>query len=80
MIAAYNVIFASRSDFAGADVMQLLAEANPEKRRIASRLSGFNPKDTGMWREISRRFGTNVKQPELVSIASVPRSKCKHEA
>jgi hypothetical protein len=68
--AAYNAILASRPD-----VMQLLAAApvdtNPEKRRIASRLSGFNPKDAGVWRELSRRFGTNVNQPELVSIATV---------
>jgi hypothetical protein len=73
--AAYNAILVSRPDFAGTDVMQLLAaaqaETNPEKWRIANRLKGFNPKDAGVWREISRRFGTNVKQPELVSIATV---------
>jgi hypothetical protein len=42
-----------------------------EKQRIASRLDGFSPKDTPAWREITRRFGANIKQPELVSIASV---------
>jgi hypothetical protein len=39
--------------------------------RIVSRLDGFSSKDTPAWHEITRRFGANIKQPELVSIASV---------
>jgi len=42
-----------------------------EKERIAGRLSGFNPKDNNAWREITQRFGANIKQPELLSIAQV---------
>jgi hypothetical protein len=52
-------------------VLQRVQDANPGKKRIASRLDGFNPKDTPAWREITRRFGASIKQPELVSIASV---------
>jgi hypothetical protein len=32
-------------------------------------LDGFNAKDNVIWREITRRFGNNAKQPELLSIA-----------
>ncbi|KAH0794754.1 hypothetical protein GPJ56_001301 [Histomonas meleagridis] len=46
-------------------------EANPEKRRISDRLSGFDVKDNIAWKEITRRFGSNIKQPELLSIANV---------
>ena len=42
-----------------------------EKERIASRLSGFNPKDNMVWHEITQRFGASIKQPELLSIATV---------
>ena len=44
-------------------------EENPEKKRISNRLSGFNAKDNIAWKEITRRFGSNIKQPELLSIA-----------
>ena len=46
-------------------------EQNKEKERIAGRLNGFNPKDNEAWREIAKRFGSNIKQPELLSIAQV---------
>lgn len=46
-------------------------EQNKEKERIADRLNGFNPKDNIAWREITNRFGNNIKQPELLSIAQV---------
>lgn len=46
-------------------------ETNKEKQRINSRLNGFNPKDNTVWREITSRFGANIKQPELLSIAQV---------
>ena len=42
-----------------------------EKERIADRLSGFNPKDNMVWHEITQRFGSTIKQPELLSIATV---------
>lgn len=47
------------------------AEGNKEKERITNRLNGFNPKDNSAWREITNRFGNNIKQPELLSIATV---------
>ncbi|KAK8834742.1 hypothetical protein M9Y10_011163 [Tritrichomonas musculus] len=46
-------------------------EGNREKERITNRLNGFNPKDNTAWREITNRFGNNIKQPELLSIATV---------
>ena len=46
-------------------------QLNTEKKRISGRLSGFNPKESPVWKEITKRFGVNIKQPELVSIASV---------
>ena len=47
------------------------ATATKEKERIATRLSGFNPKDNNVWREITQRFGASIKHPELLSIATV---------
>ncbi|KAH0788594.1 hypothetical protein GPJ56_007276 [Histomonas meleagridis] len=44
---------------------------NREKERINDRLHGFDPKDNIAWKEITKRFGTNIKQPELLSIAEV---------
>ena len=44
---------------------------NKEKERIQSRLGNFNPKDNHVWRTITQRFGANIKQPELLSIAQV---------
>lgn len=46
-------------------------DGNKEKERITNRLSGFNPKDNVAWREITSRFGNNIKQQELLSIANV---------
>jgi hypothetical protein len=43
----------------------------PEKQRIANRLQGFNPKDNQIWNALAQKFGTNLKQPELLSIAAV---------
>lgn len=40
-----------------------------EKIRIALRLSGFDPKNSFVANEISRRFGPNIKQAELFNIA-----------
>ena len=45
--------------------------SNRERERISSRLEGFNPRDNPVWREITHRFGSNIKQPELLSIANV---------
>ena len=44
---------------------------NPEKLRIAMRLAGFNPKENFVTKEITRRFGANLKQGELINIAQV---------
>jgi hypothetical protein len=67
-LANYAAVLAGHSDALPFDRG---AESNPEKKRIASRLSGFAPRQTPIWREITRRFGDNIKQPELVSIAAV---------
>ena len=40
-----------------------------ERSRIARRLDGFDPRDNVAWNELSRRFGSNLKQGELQSIA-----------
>ena len=50
---------------------QISETANKEKRRIAQRLYGFNPKDNPAWYQITQKFGSNLKQPELLSIAEV---------
>lgn len=44
---------------------------NNELLRIAVRLQGFNPKDNFVTKEITRRFGANLKQGELINIAQV---------
>ena len=55
-----------------AQVQRLTGVAmNPEKFRIAVRLAGFNPKDNFVTKEITRRFGANLKQGELINIAQV---------
>jgi hypothetical protein len=60
----------------GLDLNQFLApgpaqKGSREKERISGRLGDFNPKDSPVWREITRRFGKNLKQPELLSMANV---------
>jgi len=50
---------------------------NDEKMRIAYRLQGFNPKDNHVTQEITRRFGSNLKQGELVGIAQVIAEKAQ---
>jgi hypothetical protein len=62
---------------ASVDISQLIGAAaaapenNKEKARIAQRLGTFNAKDNAVWKEICARFGNNIKQPELRSIANV---------
>jgi hypothetical protein len=46
-------------------------DSSKEKDRIANRLSGFNSKDNTVWKAITQRFGSNIKQPELLSMAQV---------
>ena len=46
-------------------------ESNTERRRIESRLNGFNPKDNRAWKAITEQFGVQIKQPELLSIATL---------
>lgn len=72
-------IFMSLCNQSDANIQQIISsisqpvpnEGNKEKERITNRLNGFNPKDNSAWREITNRFGNNIKQPELLSIATV---------
>jgi hypothetical protein len=64
------------SEYGGGSLSQIMqvpagAEPNKEKVRILGRLKDFNARDCSVWREITSRFGRNVKQPELLSIAAV---------
>jgi hypothetical protein len=74
-VGDYTSLLSSPPDFATEDGNHIDPDnqlpANRDKARITSRLGAFNAKDTFVWREITRRFGSNVKQPELVSIATV---------
>ena len=45
------------------------SEDSSERSRIARRLQGFDQRDNVAWLELSRRFGSNLKQGELQSIA-----------
>jgi hypothetical protein len=71
---AYAAAFAAQPEVAGDGVLPVLTSAHPpaafEHQRIMSRLVGYSSKDSGVWREIVRRFGKKIKQPELVSIAA----------
>jgi hypothetical protein len=63
----------------GLDMNHFLApgpaqEGSGEKERISGRLGDFNAKDSSAWKEITRRFGKNLKQPELLSMANVVAS------
>jgi hypothetical protein len=42
-----------------------------ERRRVGARLNGFVFKDSPAWQMISRRFGENLNQMELLSLAQV---------
>jgi hypothetical protein len=57
------------------DFSQLVNSAqldlSKEKDRIARRLGGSNAKDSPVWKAITQRFGSNIKQPELLSMAQV---------
>lgn len=73
----YNQIQAQLKDSSQSDnknflsQMQILTggDITGEKIRIALRLSGFDPKNSFVANEISRRFGPNIKQAELYNIA-----------
>ena len=52
-------------------------EGNKEKERISNRLNGFDPKNNFVWKEITQKFGSNIKQQELLSIATVIADKAK---
>lgn len=69
-------LISNHPELATPEIQQILSgsqpmETNKEKERINNRLMGFNPKDNTVWREITSRFGANIKQPELLSIAQV---------
>mgnify|MGYP003091364060 CR=1 FL=1 len=49
----------------------------PEKARISERLKDFNPRENDAWKKITQKFGPNIKQPELISIASVLANQAK---
>lgn len=49
----------------------------PEKARISERLKDFNPRETDAWKKITQKFGPNIKQPELISIANLLASQAK---
>lgn len=42
-----------------------------ERMRVDKRLKGFQVKDSIAWKEICKRFGSNLNQVELLSIAEV---------
>ena len=52
-------------------------EDNNEKKRISARMSNFQPKECKAWKEITQKFGNNIKQQELLSIANVLSSSAK---
>jgi hypothetical protein len=58
-------------DFAHLMTPAAPADTSKEKDRIASRLNGFNSKDNSVWKAITQRFGANIKQPELLSMALI---------
>ena len=65
---------AAGGDSSGIDAIfnqQPAEQNNREKERIADRLKNFNPKDNPVWHKITQKFGPNIKQPELLSIAEV---------
>jgi hypothetical protein len=69
---SYTPMMSNASLFPAPPFLQPGAVAsNPEKQRIADRLYGFDHRDNDVWKAISQKFGTNIKQQELLSIASV---------
>lgn len=42
-----------------------------ERKRVNSRLNGFSLKDSFAWQEICKRFGPNLNQSELLSLAEI---------
>lgn len=63
----------SGNDYAGQHKTNngVAACPNEEKDRIKGRLTGFDTKNNIAWHEITTRFGNNVKQQELLSIANI---------
>ena len=53
------------------DLIPIKPQNGKEKFRIQNRLRDFNPRENQAWKEITSRFGTSLKQPELLSIAQV---------
>lgn len=50
---------------------QQMPDQSKEKVRIQGRMGHFNSKDNAVWKAITEKFGHNIKQPELLSIAHV---------
>ncbi|KAK8891581.1 hypothetical protein M9Y10_028794 [Tritrichomonas musculus] len=42
-----------------------------ERKRVSNRLNGFSIKDSIAWQEICKRFGPNLNQSELLSMAEI---------
>ncbi|OHS96568.1 hypothetical protein TRFO_37278 [Tritrichomonas foetus] len=42
-----------------------------ERKRVDSRLKGFSVRESAAWKEICKRFGPNLNQTELLSLAEV---------
>jgi hypothetical protein len=72
-LAQLSILMAYATQSGNVDLSQFVVshDGTKEKDRIAVRLSGFNVKDNPVWKEITAKFGTNIKQPELLSIADV---------
>jgi hypothetical protein len=73
----FGVFMQFQNQQGGSDAAYVHPETNPEKERIAQRLEGFNPRENQAWKEITRRFGSSIKQPELVSMAKVLATHAK---
>jgi hypothetical protein len=65
----------SVADFNQLKTVASSGDPNKERDRIATRLNGFNSKDNIAWKTIAQRFGQNIKQAELLSMAEVVASQ-----
>jgi hypothetical protein len=69
----------SGEDPAAAGFSQCVQAGEPtrEKERIAVRLSGFNARENDAWKEMTRRFGSSIKHPELLTMAEALAKQAK---
>lgn len=67
-------LFAQTPAFTTIDVGKMVSgvvDSSMERQRIDARLNGFDPKNNPAWYSITQKFGANIKQSELLSIATV---------